>query len=314
MVRVLVALALLFLLLRKLQFNTAWSLLRSAQPPYLFFAFLSFFLFVLVSVIRWQLLLNCKGLHFFWGYLLKVYFISLFFNNLLPTAIGGDLFRMYYTTKRREGVQPALAVVLFDRLIGFIGLFAFALLALSFFPLFGLSVGRGYLELNLVGLLFLAGGTGLLLNGRLLGFFRKIWLGIRFRNWGEKFDSFALKLNSFSQNLAPLTFSLLLSLFVQLLLALVWYFSGLAIRKSISPLYYFLYIPLINVVTMVPVSFGGLGIREGGFVYLFSKVGLIKEEAMSISILFLVMNYIHSLIGGLLFVGMKKKGGRDESF
>lgn len=309
-VRILVALLIIYLLLQRINLKSAIAMLMRVDPLWLSFAFLTFFLFVLISVIRWKILLDAKELFFSNGYLLKVYFISLFFNNLLPTAIGGDVMRVAYTKKKESGIGQALAVILFDRVIGFVGLFAFALIATFLFFIFRNPGGREYLALNLFGFVFLFALTALLISDQAYRLFRRFWLKLKFWRLGERIDSFAAKLKGFANNFSALFFSFLLSLLVQLFLSLVWYFSGLAINKTLSPLYYFLYIPLINVITMVPITFGGLGIREGSFVYLFQRVGLTKEEAMGVSLLFLFANYLHSLIGGLTFIIMKR-GGED---
>ncbi|MEO0117446.1 MAG: lysylphosphatidylglycerol synthase transmembrane domain-containing protein [candidate division WOR-3 bacterium] len=309
-IRILIASFIIYLLLRKMNFKSALAILVRTDPFWLSLALFSFFLFVLISVMRWKILLDAKELFFSNGYLLKVYFVSLFFNNLLPTAIGGDVMRVAYTRKKEKGLGLALAVTFFDRVIGFVGLFAFALLATLLFSLLRQPIGKEYLTINLLGFFTLFALTAALISERVYLFCQRLWQRLKFLGLGEKIDSFAAKLQGFSTHPLPLFLSFLFSLLVQLLLSLVWYFSGLAIGRPLSPLYYFLYIPLINIITMVPITFGGLGIREGSFVYLFQRVGLSKEEAMGVSLLFLVANYLHSLIGGLIFITMKR-GGED---
>jgi uncharacterized protein (TIRG00374 family) len=311
LVKIVVAIVIIYLLLRKMNLADTWGLLKRADLVWIFLSLSSFFLFVVISVIRWKVLLDARGLTFSSGYLLRVYFVSLFFNNLLPTAIGGDVMRVFYT--RNPDLSGALAVCFFDRVIGFIGLFFFALLATLASLLFwlrGFPYGREAILLNLFGFLLLSGFTYALISEKTFNLFRRFWLKLKFFSLGKRLDSFFGKLPGFSSNPKALVSSFTLSLVVQLLLSLVWYFGGLAIKRPLSPFYYFLYIPLINVLTMVPITFGGLGVREGSFVYLFGKVGLRKEEAMGISLIFLLMNYLHSLIGGLIFIGIKR-GGKD---
>ncbi len=327
--RVLIAFLLIYLLLRKVDLKKSLSLFARFAPTqmadktplgYLFFALLSFFLFIIISNIRWKILLDFKGLNFTSGYLLKIYLVSLFFNNLLPTAIGGDVMRVAYTVKKEEGIGTALSVTLMDRLIGFVGLFAFALLAtlalLSFKnPLSG--VGVHYLILCIVGFLLLFGGTVAILSEVPYRLLRGLALRIRFKRLGEKIDSFLLTLHSYKNGIPSLVQSFLLSLLVQLTLSSVWYFSGLSLIKNqhstihnhlYNPLYYFLFIPLVGIITILPITLGGLGVRENAFVLFFKGVGLTKEEGLGISLLFLMINYFYSLIGGLIFIFIKRKG------
>ncbi len=305
--RILIALFLIFFLLRKVNLKMALQILRQSLPTFIILAGISFFFFLLISNIRWKILLDIKGLDFSSNYLLRIYFVSYFFNNILPTAIGGDVMRVTYTIKKDSGVGTPLSVVFIDRVIGFLGLFFFALLASLVLLFLKLPGGRNYLVINLIGFFVILGGIWAILAEAPYRLFRRLYLKLKFKGLGERIDRFATTLRNFSTNLRPLFLSFLLSLLVQLTIAGTWYFSGLAIKKNISPLYYFLYIPLIGLMTMIPITLGGLGVRENAFVYFFKGVGLSCEEALGISLLFLLINYLYSLIGGLIFLFIKRR-------
>ena len=61
-------------------------------------------------------------------------------------------------------------------------------------------------------------------------------------------------------------------------------------------------LPIIWLITMVPITINGLGLREGAFIFLFTEIGMAKEMAMAISILFLLQTIIQGIIGGLFFL------------
>ena len=80
------------------------------------------------------------------------------------------------------------------------------------------------------------------------------------------------------------------------------YLLGVAIGSPISLSYYFILLPIVWLVAMIPISINGLGLREGAFVVLFVSIGMSKEAAIAISVLFLAQAMLQGLIGGVLFL------------
>jgi len=66
--------------------------------------------------------------------------------------------------------------------------------------------------------------------------------------------------------------------------------------------YCLIFIPLISALSLLPISFNGLGIREGGYIFFFSQIGLNMTQAVSASLVFFVLVVLTSLIGGIAFV------------
>ena len=103
---------------------------------------LSWWVFVVVLVLqvlsitlangRWWAILRTDGLGYRFIDLLPQYYIGSFFNNLLPTSTGGDLFRMYYIYKRGHGAALAVSPVIVERVIGLVILVGMAVVALPF--------------------------------------------------------------------------------------------------------------------------------------------------------------------------------------
>jgi uncharacterized membrane protein YbhN (UPF0104 family) len=87
------------------------------------------------------------------------------------------------------------------------------------------------------------------------------------------------------------------------------YVLGLSLRDRVSIWYYFLFVPITSIVTLLPVSFAGLGVREGAYVFLFTQAGMPQETALSLSLLVYVVSiFAPGLIGGVIYV---LKGARD---
>ncbi len=99
---------------------------------------------------------------------------------------------------------------------------------------------------------------------------------------------------------------LLLGLIIQSIVIISFYIFSLSLGFDVQMIYFFLFIPLITVASAVPVTLSGLGIREAGFVILFTKAGLTEVEALSLSLLIFINMCLVSLIGGLEFLRLGK--------
>jgi uncharacterized protein (TIRG00374 family) len=329
--RILVTLAMLFYLYRTVPWSEAGSALRAANLLWLLLSAALFFMFLLVSNWRWQVLLNARGLHFTFGYLLKVYFVAWMFNNVLPTSIGGDVARIAYTVKDRRAAD-AFAVTLVDRIIGFIGLFFFALVASLLLllryhqnpSLGGLlgdsqnaSLGRiSGLALNVVGFVVLVLITLTIFSDTMHRLVVAIFGRVRLLRLGERIDRLYDAVKVFRKVPGALFLSFLSSLVIQLTLALVWYFTALSPAQGAGGhpmlLYYCLGIPLVGIATMLP-SIGGLGIRENGIVMFFTAAwmtgAMSKGQATATALLYLIVTVVYALAGFAVFQSLKKTSG-----
>ncbi|MDH5185539.1 MAG: flippase-like domain-containing protein [candidate division WOR-3 bacterium] len=314
--RIVIALALLTWLLSKVNLKESISQMRSAHPLFLLLSVITFLFLILISVWRWKIILNARNQHFATGYLTKVYFAGWFFNNILPTSIGGDVIRVIYSIKENNKTL-AFSATFVDRMIGFVGLFFFALCAS--FSLLILRRQTSFLVLNIFGFLILLLIVLILFSDRAHRMFSKIFGRIKIFRIGEIFEKVYATVKEYRKFKMALFLSFLLSLLLQADFALTWYFAGYAVGAKISVLYYFLYIPIIGLLTMIPLSIGGLGIRENSFVAFFSNLGLAETIATSTSLLFLIINFIYAIIGGIVFLFLKrrkeiKKEGYDVTF
>ena len=310
-IQILVTLALLFYLSRKVNLKESFVIMKQVNIYLLILSGILCFIFLLISNLRWKILLDARGIKFPFGYLLKVYFVSWFFNNILPTTIGGDVLRVAYTVKKdavtgRPITSPALAAAFVDRFIGFIGLFFFAVLASGILFLF--KIGRNqYLLIDLLGFIILVVILLAVFSDRVHRIFSKIFSRIKFFKLAERFERAYVEVKEYRQVKTKLLYCFLLSLLVQVSIASVWFTIAVGISVTKSILYYFLYIPVLGVITMVP-SVGGLGIRENGFVNMFNTfVGIAKEKATAISGLYLIVNFIFALIGGFVYLFIKRQ-------
>ena len=307
--RVIIAVGLLAWLLSKVNVKDSIMQMRNANLFFLLLAIIVFLFVILISVWRWKIILDARAMHFSFVYLTKVYFACWFFNNILPTSIGGDVIRIIYSIKDNQKAL-AFSATFVDRMIGFVGLFFFALTA-SFFLLLSQHQNR-FLVLNMVGFLMLVAIILVLFSDTAHRFFTRIFRRIKILSLGDIFERSYAAVKEYRQNKVALLVSFLLSLLLQADIALSWYFTGYSVGSRIPVSYYFLYIPLVGLMTMIPVTLGGLGIRENSFVAFFTTAGLTEVQATSTSLLYLVINLIYALIGGIVFLFLKKSKDLKE--
>jgi len=306
-------LALLAFLFRN-QLGACLRTIRQADLKFLLLAFLTYILFIWVSAWRWQILLNAQGLHFSAWFLARVFTLGLFFCKLLPTSIGGDVMRIAYTVKPGKGPE-AFSATFLDRLIGFESLTFLAVLMALFIALRrsnALSLGKAGLTgpavilLLLLILLFLLIITVVLFNDRCHNIARRIFSHLPFQlhRLTQTLDRAYDAVKRYRHQPGPLALSFILGIGVQATLSLAWFFCAGAVRATVPLGYYFVFIPLLNIVVNIP-TIGGLGVREAAFLAFFTpdwlpgKMG--AEQALATALIFLGLDLFFALLGGLLF-------------
>lgn len=295
------SLSLLVFVLRQVGWEEAWESLRAAQLPYLGAALLLHLVGIPVRAYRWRILLTALEINIPLSQLTRLYFVGSFFNTFLPTGVGGDMVRIYELG--RQSRQPAAAVgtVLVDRATGILMLFLMALAALPF----------GYRLISpqttwLIMCLFVAGWGGL-------------WLILR-RDWLEKWGLLRIlsKVKQVEEvyeavhacGVKAISGALAASLALNLLLIAANYFVGLSLRVHIPVWYYLLFVPIISSLLALPISLSGVGVREGGYIYLFGQAGVAPPQALTMSLLIYAMNLAMGCVGAVLYIVEGARGLR----
>ncbi len=302
--KVLVSLAVLGAIVAKIDFQEVLPVL--AEMHWLpFVAALALFLGgALVRAYRWGALVWAQGVHVSWGRLASLYYVGIFFSQILPTGMGGDAVRMYELSRDDHRAAPAISSVLVDRFLGLLVLFAMALLAL----LGGYElVTPG--ERLLIAALFVASvvAAGLVLQ--------RTWL----ESWGRRFGAGRLLrrfkiLDELYRSLHVYGRSALLratiaSVAWNLILVLGYYLLGQAVGADLELWYYFLLVPIISVFLMLP-SLGGLGVREGVTLLVFTQMGVEEPRAMALGLAYLLTLWITALLGAVLYIRQSVRSAR----
>jgi uncharacterized protein (TIRG00374 family) len=240
-----------------------------------------------ISTLRWRLLLP-EGLGL--RKLFSLYMIGSFFNIFLPGIIGGDAVKGIYLYRETGKGSLALASIFMDRYLGFVVLIAICAAAFPF----------GYKYLQGSRIEWLLPFTILsFIVGSLLFFGLK--LGRRIKFLSELYNYFYLYRNQRGVIGKALT----LSVFVQLAGIISVYILSLGLGQHIPLLAFLIYLPLIILFSMLPISISGLGVREGAFVVFFGLIGVKPETATAISLSWFITLSASSLIGLVEYIRYK---------
>jgi uncharacterized protein (TIRG00374 family) len=258
----------------------------------------------LVSAFRWAMLTRMLGLEAANSRFVSLYFLGAFFSIFLPTMIGGDVVKAYYLARETRKFARSTTSVFMDRNVGLGGLLIVGCIAatVTSFPS----------RAALLSALWLLMGSYLLANSMLL--YPKVhdlvrWvlcrlrLGAVARRLDELFESLAI----YRRNLAKVAALVTLAAVIHLMTFTGVYLFGLAIAAPAGLGHYLVFVPIIAIISMLPVSIGGLGLRESAFMTLFGPVGLTAEQSVTLGLLWYAACAVVSLPGGWVYLTYRRK-------
>jgi glycosyltransferase 2 family protein len=298
LLKVAVSIVLIVVILRSVDLNALWNVLRHANPWYLAAALVISMAGVFVRAVRWQILVHDQGVPASLGELAALYFISFLFTNVLPSGIGGDAVRAYELSRTTQRGAEVVSTVLVDRFMGLFALQAIALIALIF--------SWWMIPLKIVAFTVVIFGVSLLIAWVVSS--KPLWSGLARRV--PLFNRFlAIKqVNSLVNSLQGYSRSALVRAFgvglaFNVLLITMNILLGTALGAHLLLAYYMIFVPITSIVLVAPISFAGLGVREGAYVFLFTQAGVAQEVALSLSLMVYVIGTVGpGVIGGVIYL------------
>lgn len=300
--QVVLSFVLLAWLLRRVGLAEVVATLSNIHWGWYALAFLLFQINVVIRAYRWHVLLralnNKPGL----GYLTYLYYIGFFANNFIPSGFGGDLIKVVSLRQSHGHGAEALSSVLMERITGLVGSSLVALIALLW------NVFAHAMTLDLPWLLWaLIVVTAV---GIPLAFFVARWanpVGLLNRYYPKaaglplypKFENLVNTIHRYP--VRALVSALLISLPFTLNLILVQMTIAWSLGVHLPFRIFALFVPIIAIINLLPITFNGLGLREGIYTFLFVPVGLPAAMAVSMSLAFYFLRFSAGLLGGLMY-------------
>ena len=249
-----------------------------------------------IAAYRWQIMLAVGGIRVSLGRLFHWYMIGGFFNLMLPTSLGGDVMRLYHLARHSGRKADTVASVLMERILGFLALIAMAMVGLAATPV-AWQNPKMLAGLLAVCLAYAALLIGLFHRGVSRAVVR-LMHRVHLDGLGAKLERGYDALHSLGQHRSALALAFLCSVAFQAVGVFCVYLIGLSLGLGVPLAYYFLSVPLIWLISMAPISIGGMGVRDGGFVLFFTALGVTSASALLLSLLSFAQIIAVGLVGG----------------
>jgi len=271
---------LLFLVLRNFDFGEAVAVVGIADLPILALVLGSVILKNVFSSLRWQTLLRVRGPKVPFLELLRLYFIGVFFNNFLPSSVGGDIVKAYKLSKYTNQAFDSSISVFMERFVGILALaFIGALAPIFVFGIYGVLIFITFLTLLVLGM-WVVGKFS-----KVHPLLTKLWGAVTFYK-----DYPKTLVEAFILSLIIQGFSLSSQL-------LVFYSLGysLPIFKALVAL------PIINIGTFLTLLPNGWGSQEALYSLLFGMLGINHTISVTVSLVYRVLTLTTAVFGGVIY-------------
>lgn len=277
-IRIIVSVGLFVLIFRAVDFREVLGVVKAINPWLLFPALGLQILSALIAAIRWHMIMRelsfGKDLPFY----IRSYFKGTFFNQALPTSIGGDALRVLETAKVGGGKREAFYGVFIDRIVGLLGLLLLNLVAIFANPIF--LEKNAAVHYAIIGMAAF-GFTGVLIL---------TWIGNL--NWLARnkitklIHDLSHRIRRVYRSGRTIATQLVLSIVIHLLSMMAVYFIGLSVGLDYGLLVYMVVVPPVILLTIIPISLAGWGVRETGMIGLFLLIGAQKASILSVSMIY----------------------------
>jgi glycosyltransferase 2 family protein len=303
-----VSIILLVVLFGRIDVERLWGLARQASIAWLLVAMGIYGVSVLAATWRWHLLLHAQHVHLKKRSLLGSFLVALFFNNFLPSNIGGDVIRIGDTARWCGSKTLATTVVLMDRVLGLMALVLVAAIgasaagavhpaAIPIWPTW-LWIGFFIFAAASAPAVFAPAGFSRLLQP--LTVIHPEWVGGRIEKLTEALGRFRDRPSALAGCFGG-------AMFVQATLVVFYFAVAYALHLNVALFDLGVVVPISFVVQMLPVSVNGFGVREATFSFYFTRIHQPIEAALLVSLVAQVLIMVFSLTGAAVYVGRGRR-------
>jgi uncharacterized membrane protein YbhN (UPF0104 family) len=303
-----VSVVLLAVLFSRIDVERLWTSARRASPWWLAFALVLLLVNTIAATWRWRVLLDAQDIFVRRRRLFASWLVAQFFNNFLPSNVGGDVIRISDTAKPAGSKTLATTIVLIDRGVGLLGLGLVAALGATAagaihpaaLPIWPVWLWAGFLigAMASAPAVIAPGGFGRLLQP--LTVFHPEWVG-------ERINTVTTVLARFRERPAALAECFGGAVFVQFSLVVFYFVVAYALRLHVSMWDLAVIVPVSFVVQLLPVSVNGFGVREATFTFYFTRIGQPIESALLLSLVAQALVMIFSLAGAAVYIARRRR-------
>ncbi|MDP6525407.1 MAG: lysylphosphatidylglycerol synthase transmembrane domain-containing protein [Kiritimatiellia bacterium] len=287
--------------------------LRNVDPLMFILSIIVSTLALVVAALRWRMLLRIQDVVIGAGESIKLGFIGESFSAIIPGMISGDAVKAYYVVRSTQRKGHVLASVIVDRMMGICGLVLFSWVALFFLGTHGgLNSGSLYVPAASAGVVTigLLGGAAFLLSSRLR---RVLHLDRLYQKlpFAKHVAAAGDAIRAYRQSGRRLVPCVVLTAVAQILGVAFVFFIGSGLGLDLPWCVYFAYVPLIMMISAIPVTPGAIGVMEGLYLLYFGSAGS-PDTILALAILIRAVLLCGALPGvGFLAVGPPLPSGED---
>jgi glycosyltransferase 2 family protein len=275
--------------------------LQGVSGGYLVLAFAAQGVTKIFWAMRWQEILRAGGIEQKLSGLVGLVLVGQFFNNFLPSSMGGDVVRGYYSAGDKGSVPAAYGALFAERLIGFAALAAVCAVAI-----FSVAAAGGDFLPPAFVVTALVACAGVIVGSGVM-FLTTGWSDLLLRLLRNRpkliflIAELAKAMQFMRQPNCRVWRVVYLSVVVQIAAILFFLFAARAVGITTPTVSFFVVVPLAVIASMVPISVNGLGLREGAFVGLLQVFGVAASAAGAFAILARLIDFVVAAFGGVVF-------------
>jgi uncharacterized protein (TIRG00374 family) len=314
-VKIVVSATLMAFLLHKIPGHEILALARRADRGLLAMATLVFFVSNVAGWYQWHVLLRASGVGVEQMHTFRFYFVGLFFNNFLPANIGGDAVKVYDLARVGESPYRIIAVTLLDRVLG---VFSLCLLALfAELSIVGRAGGMHHALYIGVFVACMIPALGFYFFRPLGNWLRRSVLRVRALSLDSRITAIIDQLSPFRGRRTLVMRLALFSMLIQAMRVLTHVLVAMAIGVDVTPTtlaQFFVFIPILSLAMIPPITINGLGIREGLGILLFAEAGILAADAFVIEFGTYIISVLVSLLGFAFFLARRGERTAPATF
>jgi uncharacterized protein (TIRG00374 family) len=279
--------------------------LRNTRAAYLPLAVLASFLVTWLMAYRWSVILAARGFRFRVRRLFAYYLIGSFFTNFVPGgSLSGDLARLIYIDREVRDKAFVLSTLVYERLVGMFTLLLVGLAATLISRRYVQTDPAVYLVEAILALAFIAIAALMseAVSTRIARLVESVSAKFKVRRIGEAAARTILAISGLRRHKGLLARTVLISALIRVVWGLGCYVVSQAMGLPLTLPIVFAFISLADLIRLMPISIGGLGVREWALVALFASVDISQEKALTFSLLVFAPIYLNAITGGIIYI------------
>jgi uncharacterized protein (TIRG00374 family) len=279
--------------------------IKATRISYLPLAVLASIVVTWLMAYRWGVILNVRCHRIKMRRLFAYYLIGIFFMNFVPGGgVTSDVARLIYVDREVRDKPFVLSTLVYERMVGLFTLLLIGLGATFASRIYRPTAGLFYLSEIILAIAFIA--SAMLMSDSISSRIARLakWAGARFGipRVGEAASRTLETIVEMRRYKGMLLRILLLSVMIRVIWSLGCFVVAQAMGLPLGLPVVFAFISLVDLIRLLPISVGGLGIREWAIVLLFANAGIAREQALMFSFLAFAPTMLNAVAGGIIYL------------